>query len=305
MLKVIPMCLFKFRFPYRIVFAVATQNSVLFYDSQQSMPFACVSQIHYLRLTDIAWSHDGRMLIVTSTDGFGTFITFGPNEIGIPYDGPKFSFNENLETSPVNKTLNTSKAADKMKGEVTPELDRQTKKLSESLKSCTPSITSFFKPKANQSVDNHIDIKNDSSSFNGVKRKEIIDLTDDSDDSTSNNNYIAKKPNCMRSPLKDMDKNMSTPSGLNAPSSAKIKDISVRKLEDEFEEAGKVPQETHVNDIEMQEVSKAELSHKPAETIKCQKQVEDTNGSHPPFTLVKPADKQPRRLNFITLSKNL
>ncbi|CAG2123241.1 unnamed protein product, partial [Medioppia subpectinata] len=83
-----------FQFPYRVVFAVATQDSVLFYDSQQDLPFGQVSQIHYLRLTDLQWSPDGRMLIVSSTDGFATFITFEANELGVPYDGPAFNFNE-------------------------------------------------------------------------------------------------------------------------------------------------------------------------------------------------------------------
>lgn len=41
--------------PYRIVFAVATQNAVLLYDTQQQEPFARIARIHYTRLTDLAW----------------------------------------------------------------------------------------------------------------------------------------------------------------------------------------------------------------------------------------------------------
>lgn len=41
--------------PYRIVFAVATQHSVLIYDTQQISPIAVISNIHYTRLTDISW----------------------------------------------------------------------------------------------------------------------------------------------------------------------------------------------------------------------------------------------------------
>ena len=41
--------------PYRIVFAVATDNSVMIYDTQQISPIAVVSNIHYTRLTDITW----------------------------------------------------------------------------------------------------------------------------------------------------------------------------------------------------------------------------------------------------------
>ena len=40
---------------YRIVFAVATQKSVLIYDTQQFAPIAVISNMHYTRLTDISW----------------------------------------------------------------------------------------------------------------------------------------------------------------------------------------------------------------------------------------------------------
>ena len=41
--------------PYRMVFAVATQHSILIYDTQQISPIAAISNIHYTRLTDLAW----------------------------------------------------------------------------------------------------------------------------------------------------------------------------------------------------------------------------------------------------------
>lgn len=71
--------------PYRMVFAVATKSSVILYDTQQSMPIGLISNIHYTRLTDLAWSHDGRILIVSSTDGFCTLITFATGELGMEY----------------------------------------------------------------------------------------------------------------------------------------------------------------------------------------------------------------------------
>ena len=36
-----------FALPYRMIYAVATQNAILFYDSQQSNPFGRVSNVHY------------------------------------------------------------------------------------------------------------------------------------------------------------------------------------------------------------------------------------------------------------------
>lgn len=123
---------FIFRFPYRIIFAVATQDSLLFYDSQQLSPFAYVSQIHYLRLTDISWSADGRILIVTSTDGFSTFITFDKEELGTVYTGKLLELNE-LEPgwNQQRATLMKFGSAEKQKI-IKPTI-------------CTTPITAFFK----------------------------------------------------------------------------------------------------------------------------------------------------------------
>ena len=44
-----------FALPYRMVYAIATKNSVVFYDTQQAEPFARVSKIHYVSLNDLAW----------------------------------------------------------------------------------------------------------------------------------------------------------------------------------------------------------------------------------------------------------
>ena len=41
--------------PYRMVYAVASLNAILFYDTQHLAPFAYVSDIHYASITDIAW----------------------------------------------------------------------------------------------------------------------------------------------------------------------------------------------------------------------------------------------------------
>lgn len=44
-----------FLLPYRIVYAVATQDAILVYDTQQHTPLAVVSNLHYSSFTDIAW----------------------------------------------------------------------------------------------------------------------------------------------------------------------------------------------------------------------------------------------------------
>ncbi|KZC09000.1 PREDICTED: chromatin assembly factor 1 subunit B [Dufourea novaeangliae] len=71
--------------PYRIVFAVATQHSVFIYDTQQISPIAVISNIHYTRLTDVAWSSDAKILIASSTDGYCSIIHFDKGELGEEY----------------------------------------------------------------------------------------------------------------------------------------------------------------------------------------------------------------------------
>merc|ERR1712223_1866803 len=74
-----------FALPYRLIYAIATKSSIVFYDTQQAEPFAKVSKIHYVSLNDLAWSCDGNMLVVSSTDGFCSVIKFLHDELGTIY----------------------------------------------------------------------------------------------------------------------------------------------------------------------------------------------------------------------------
>ena len=74
-----------FALPYRMIYAIATKNSVVFYDTQQAEPFARVSKIHFVSLNDLSWSADGQSLVVASTDGFCSVIKFNSNELGTEY----------------------------------------------------------------------------------------------------------------------------------------------------------------------------------------------------------------------------
>ncbi|TSU63006.1 Chromatin assembly factor 1 subunit B [Bagarius yarrelli] len=73
-----------FQLPYRLVFAVASEDSIFFYDTQQTLPFAYVSNIHYHTLSDLSWSCDGSFLAVSSTDGYCSFVSFDKLELGMP-----------------------------------------------------------------------------------------------------------------------------------------------------------------------------------------------------------------------------
>lgn len=44
-----------FALPYRVVYAVATQDSVLVYDTQQQTPLVVVSNLHFATFTDVTW----------------------------------------------------------------------------------------------------------------------------------------------------------------------------------------------------------------------------------------------------------
>jgi chromatin assembly factor 1 subunit B len=77
-----------FALPYRFVFAVATEDSVYLYDTQCLTPFAFIAGIHYSNISDLSWSSNGNVLILTSIDGFCTFVVFENGELGEVYNEP-------------------------------------------------------------------------------------------------------------------------------------------------------------------------------------------------------------------------
>ncbi|KAJ5095820.1 Chromatin assembly factor 1 subunit B [Penicillium alfredii] len=76
-----------FALPHRIVYAVATQDAVFVYDTQQQTPLCVVSNLHFATFTDLTWSHDGLTLIMSSSDGFCSALSFAPGELGQPHTG--------------------------------------------------------------------------------------------------------------------------------------------------------------------------------------------------------------------------
>jgi len=44
-----------FDLPYRMIYAIATNSSILLMDTQYAAPFAYIGDIHYTRLTDLSW----------------------------------------------------------------------------------------------------------------------------------------------------------------------------------------------------------------------------------------------------------
>lgn len=71
--------------PYRSIFAVLTQDSVLIYDTHHDRPLCIARGLHYAGLTDCTWSIDGRQLLVSSSDGYLSILSFDPDEFGQVY----------------------------------------------------------------------------------------------------------------------------------------------------------------------------------------------------------------------------
>ncbi|GAA5915134.1 hypothetical protein JCM5296_002302 [Sporobolomyces johnsonii] len=76
-----------FDLPYRMVYAVATLDSVYLYDTQQAGPVCMFGNLHYAPFTDLSWSVDGQTLIISSQDGYCSLVAFEPGELGTPYTG--------------------------------------------------------------------------------------------------------------------------------------------------------------------------------------------------------------------------
>ena len=64
-----------------MIFAVATMNSVILYDTQHAHPIALIGNLHYANLTDVA-GPDGNTILMGSTDGYCSVAIFEDGELG-------------------------------------------------------------------------------------------------------------------------------------------------------------------------------------------------------------------------------
>ncbi|KAF7320775.1 WD-REPEATS-REGION domain-containing protein [Mycena chlorophos] len=65
-----------FALPYRMLYAVATMDTIAIYDTQQTSPLCLLAKLHYDELTDVSWSPDGQCLLLAARDGYCTLVTF-------------------------------------------------------------------------------------------------------------------------------------------------------------------------------------------------------------------------------------
>ncbi|GKY91243.1 hypothetical protein MPSEU_000096900 [Mayamaea pseudoterrestris] len=71
--------------PYRSIFAVLTWDSVLVYDTLHAQPLAVARGLHYAHMTDATWSPDGHHLVICSSDGYISVVSFAAGELGQVY----------------------------------------------------------------------------------------------------------------------------------------------------------------------------------------------------------------------------
>lgn len=68
--------------PYKLIFAIATSNEILIYDTLDVEPIAIIGNLHYTPITDLAWSPDGKLLMISSTDGFCSYVSIDDSLFG-------------------------------------------------------------------------------------------------------------------------------------------------------------------------------------------------------------------------------
>ncbi|XP_077584219.1 chromatin assembly factor 1 subunit B [Stigmatopora nigra] len=147
-----------FQLPYRMVFAVASEDSIFLYDTQQALPFGLVTNIHYHTLSDLTWSGDASFLAVSSTDGYCSFLSFSPSELGTPLKEPpalEVFTPSSVADKKTKKTAAPSRTSSPVSGPPTPSSirtpEQKNKAKSQPRKITLNTLESWGKPSAPKS----------------------------------------------------------------------------------------------------------------------------------------------------------
>jgi WD40 repeat protein len=95
--------------PYKSIFAVLTEISIIIYDTYHNKPIALARGLHYSGLTDAVWTPDGHTLVVSSSDGYISFIVFQKGELGQVYQQTCHSVKAEIGKSLLDKSHTKSK----------------------------------------------------------------------------------------------------------------------------------------------------------------------------------------------------
>ena len=78
---------------YVMIFAIGTNDSVFIYGTDSIQPRYAITNIHYQSITDLAWNGD-KMLAISSSDGYISFVVFEENELGIAYKPEEINWDD-------------------------------------------------------------------------------------------------------------------------------------------------------------------------------------------------------------------
>ncbi|KAL7142018.1 hypothetical protein ABFS83_08G094300 [Erythranthe nasuta] len=102
-----------FKLPYRLIFAVATLNSLYIYDTESVQPIVIAAGVHYAAITDIAWSPAGNYLALSSQDGYCTLLEFDNQELGLPIPEEKKAVSDANKSPVLPDVVEENKTIDK------------------------------------------------------------------------------------------------------------------------------------------------------------------------------------------------
>ncbi|XP_073155609.1 chromatin assembly factor 1 subunit FAS2 [Henckelia pumila] len=130
-----------FKLPHRLIFAVATLNSLYLYDTESIQPLVIVAGVHYAAITDIAWSPTGNYLALSSQDGYCTLLEFESQELGSPVTVPEEKQTSVTGVEPILEPVINAK--DKVSTDDRMEMieNSQRENKSEDVKHTSPSTT--------------------------------------------------------------------------------------------------------------------------------------------------------------------
>ena len=161
---------------YVMIFAIGTNDSVFIYGTDSIQPRYALTNIHYQSITDLAWNGD-KMLAISSSDGYISFVSFEENELGIPFKPEEITWDD-----------------EKFKKQYQLYFDVDIKK---NVMSNTQNMITDIKIKKKKNING---------TSNGDKNNENVENKNEGNNTNSNEiNDIKKEENNEKDKMKDLD----------------------------------------------------------------------------------------------------